>query len=178
MVPFQLETRARGRSTFQDTPSEPLDANRRNHAEAAASPRAVPIGAFDTAADVGTNALGRCRAAVGRWKFVACAQGGAFPSRGGDRPGFVVTHPVEGRLPTRQVARTGRSIRADCAMPCSTCGASGHNCRTCPHMPPTPMSNLLRAAEKKEWDKLYVRRPLVVVCYLQRIASRSYGCYS
>jgi len=40
------------------------------------------------------------------------------------------------------------------------------------------MSNLLRAAEKKEWDELYVRRPLVVVCYLQRIASRSYGCYS
>ena len=30
MVPFQLETRARGRPTFQDTPSEPLDANRRN----------------------------------------------------------------------------------------------------------------------------------------------------
>ena len=30
MVTFQLVTRARGRPTFQDTPSEPLDANRRN----------------------------------------------------------------------------------------------------------------------------------------------------
>ena len=80
MVPFQLETRARGRPTFQDTPSEPLDANRRNHAETAASHRAVPIGAFETAPDVGTNALGRYRAAVGRWKFVAWLKAGPAPS--------------------------------------------------------------------------------------------------
>jgi hypothetical protein len=42
-----------------------FDANRRNYAETAASHRAVTIGAFETAPDVGTNALGRFRAAVG-----------------------------------------------------------------------------------------------------------------
>ena len=31
------------------------------------------------------------------------------------------------------------------------------------------MSDLLRAAENKEWDKVMVRRPLEVVWYLQRI---------
>ena len=41
--------------------------------------RAVPIGAFETAPDVGTNALGRCRAAVGRWKFVAWLKAGPIP---------------------------------------------------------------------------------------------------
>ncbi len=80
MVAFQLVTRARGRPTFQDTPSEPQDANRRNHAETAASHRAVPIGAFETAPDVGINALGRNRAAVGRWIFVAWLKAGPAPS--------------------------------------------------------------------------------------------------
>ena len=79
MVPFQLVARARGRLTFHDTPSEPLDANRRNHAETAASHRAVPIGAFEMAPEVGTNALGRCRAVVGRWKFVAWLKAGPAP---------------------------------------------------------------------------------------------------
>ena len=97
IMPFQLVTRVRGRPTFQDTPSEPLDANRRNHAETAASHRAVPIGAFETAPDVGTNALGRCRAAVGRWNFVAWLKAGPTPfhqsGEGGQTPGFVVATP-------------------------------------------------------------------------------------
>ena len=36
MLQIHHATRARGRPTFQDTPSEPLDANRRNHAGSAA----------------------------------------------------------------------------------------------------------------------------------------------
>ena len=80
MVQFQLVARARGRPTFQDTPSEPLDANRRDHAGTAATHHAVPIGAFETAPDVGTNTLGRCRAAVGRWKIVAWLKAGPAPS--------------------------------------------------------------------------------------------------
>ena len=65
--------------TFYDTPSEPPGACRRNHAETAAIHRAVPIGAFETAPDVGTNALGRCRVAVGRWNFVAWLKAGPTP---------------------------------------------------------------------------------------------------
>jgi len=70
---------------------------RQIHAETAASHRAVPIGAFETALDVGTSAVGRFRAAVGHG--ICRAVSGAPPpletpnSGGWDTPGFVVASP-------------------------------------------------------------------------------------
>ena len=56
--------------------------------------RAVPIGAFETAPDVGTNTLGRCRAAVGRWKCVAWLKAGPTPFH--QSPGRVDTKDFSG----------------------------------------------------------------------------------
>ncbi len=61
-MPYKHATRARGRPTFQHTPSEPLDAIRGNHAETAATHHAMPTGARQSAPDVRPGALGGRRA--------------------------------------------------------------------------------------------------------------------
>ena len=72
-MPYKHASRARGRPTFQDTPSEPLDANRRNHAQTAASHHTMPTGAGESAPDVRQGALGGRRAGfdVAAYCFVA-----------------------------------------------------------------------------------------------------------
>ena len=97
MVTFQLETRARGRSTFQDTPSEPLDANRRNPCRNGSNtPRSADRRLRD-----GPRRRYKYPWTIpgGSWSMEirGLAQGGAcpFPSKcgGWDRPGFVVATP-------------------------------------------------------------------------------------
>jgi hypothetical protein len=61
MVRTQHATRARGGPTFQDTPSEPLDAIRRNLRDRPQTMHAVPTGARESGSDAHAGALGRPR---------------------------------------------------------------------------------------------------------------------